>query len=253
MVLPSGSLGRAGLELEEAYDYYLELISFSQKISSDELSYTGYLFWQKSQIKPSSIRGIQIYIRNVGIGLYDQTLLNFSTVNSTSRAGQISGEIYVDQGLERALNIDRNSFRETDAHYVALQRDIWNKLGSATRGRGVMGKSIDAYFNRKNRSDAEEDGEHQRQLREATQKIVGDQLVFEFADELNEKPYEMNGKHLVVFSNSVAWPRATMDKKQSQRILIPVKAAVESGAKAADILHLLEELLLNKAKANTHE
>ena len=42
--------------------------------------------------------------------------------------GQVSGEIYVKEGLESALNIDRSSFRETDSHYLAIRAHLWNLL-----------------------------------------------------------------------------------------------------------------------------
>ena len=62
------------------------------------------------------------------LGLYDQTLLNFSKVDSRLEIGQISGEIYVEKGLERALKVDRESFHETDPHYLVLQDHIWKEL-----------------------------------------------------------------------------------------------------------------------------
>jgi hypothetical protein len=42
--------------------------------------------------------------------------------------GQVSGEVYVQEGLESALNIDRASFRETDPHYLALRAVLWKQL-----------------------------------------------------------------------------------------------------------------------------
>ena len=44
--------------------------------------------------------------------------------------GQITGEIFIEYGLEDALNIDRDSFRETDVHYQAMRAYIWDKLSS---------------------------------------------------------------------------------------------------------------------------
>src|SRR5207247_2568810 len=42
--------------------------------------------------------------------------------------GQVTGEIYVEDGLEPALNIDRDSFRETDVHYQAMRAHVWELL-----------------------------------------------------------------------------------------------------------------------------
>jgi hypothetical protein len=43
----------------------------------------------------------------------------------------ISGEIYIEDGLEDALNIDRNSFRESDIAYIKLQEYLFTKLGGS--------------------------------------------------------------------------------------------------------------------------
>jgi len=100
VLLPSGAVARED-KIERGYDYYIETFGRDEPEDEEPLKYEGYMFWQRRQVEPSAVRGIQIYIRNVGIGLYDQTLMGFSVVNPTSRAGQISGEIYVEEGLER--------------------------------------------------------------------------------------------------------------------------------------------------------
>ena len=46
----------------------------------------------------------------------------------TVRSKWVSGEIFVDVGLEAALNIDRDSFNEHEEHYKALQKYIHDLL-----------------------------------------------------------------------------------------------------------------------------
>ena len=43
--------------------------------------------------------------------------------------GGMTGEVYVDSGLEEALNIDRNSFNETHGHFVHLRESLFRHLG----------------------------------------------------------------------------------------------------------------------------
>jgi len=64
----------------------------------------------------------------VGIGVFDKSLLNYP-IRVGPMGGGICGEIYVEHGLEHALNIDRNSFRETDPHFLALQDKLFDELG----------------------------------------------------------------------------------------------------------------------------
>ena len=129
ILLPSGMLAQPE-EIKEGVDVIISTLNFDEEVDGSRLKYQGYLYWQKNQNKPSAICGIQLYIRHVGIGLYDQTLLNFTQINSTIEAEHLSGEIYVEEGLERALNVNRQSLRESDPHYLVLQQHIWKELAS---------------------------------------------------------------------------------------------------------------------------
>jgi hypothetical protein len=243
VLLPSGAVAREE-KLERGYDYYLETFSRDETEDKDRLKYEGYIFWQRKQVEPSAVRGVQIYIRNVGIGLYDQTLMGFSIVNPTSRAGQMSGEIYVEEGLERALNVDRDSFRETDAHYIALQEHLWKLLGSATRGDGIMGMSVDAYWKRRDRREEQALEEHIQTLAERVQQASGGKFVLEFSDQEKPQPYVVGDNQITVYDSSPRWPRSRSERLLYQQLLIPVRAAIAAGASAEKVLALLEKILL---------
>src|SRR5207245_869148 len=76
---------------------------------------------------PEELKGVQLRIRNVGIGKYDKSWLGYPFEEGL-KFGQVTGEVYVEDGLEPALNIDRDSFRETDVHYQALRAHVWQLL-----------------------------------------------------------------------------------------------------------------------------
>lgn len=92
------------------------------------LEFYGYIYHQRRQIMPSELQGILIRIRNVGIGGYDKTLLDYPK-NIGPMVRGMTGEIYVQKGLEEALNIDRNSFNETHPHFIKLREIIFSLLG----------------------------------------------------------------------------------------------------------------------------
>jgi len=244
-LLPSGDPARKG-QLEQGYDYYLQTFREEETVDGDPLKYEGYIFWQMKQNEPSAVRGIQIYIRNVGIGLYDQTLMGFSRVNPTSRAGQISGEIYIESGLERALNVDRNSFRETDAHYIALQKYLWKLLGSAARGDGIMGMSVDAYWKRKESVEEQAQKEHIQELRELVQLASGGKFALKFSEQDEPQPYTVGAHQIAVYDNSPRWPRPSRERRLYQRLLVPIKAAIAAGASTEQVLAFLEKTLLKQ-------
>lgn len=114
----------------EQDDYQIEDFTRHRVVGGERLIYQGYIYRHTKPL-PVASRGILIYIRNVGIGIYDHSLMKLSDVNPN--VANISGEIYVETGLERALNLARNGFREKDKHYLALQQDVWEIVETLTQ------------------------------------------------------------------------------------------------------------------------
>jgi len=106
--------------------YYFE---FDEDVFESRLKFSGYIFSQVSRaIRPFELNGIQVRLRNVGIGGYDATFMKYYKQVETIRSKWVSGEIFVDAGLEAALNIDRDSFNEHEEHYKSLQKFIHDLL-----------------------------------------------------------------------------------------------------------------------------
>jgi hypothetical protein len=102
-------------------------LDYSVMIGDRPLRLTGYVYSQQPGITPEEIKGVHIRIRNVGIGLYDRTWLGYP-FDEGLKFGQVTGEVFIVEGLESALNIDRDSFRETDVHFQALKAYVWGVL-----------------------------------------------------------------------------------------------------------------------------
>jgi hypothetical protein len=64
-----------------------------------------------------------IRIKDVAVGYYDTSMLDYR-INEGPRSRWLTGEIYVSEGLEDALNIDRDSFNKFHPQYKALQTFI---------------------------------------------------------------------------------------------------------------------------------
>jgi len=117
-------------------------ISFDDVVAEERLQFSGYIFGQTQAVTPLELNGMQIRLRAVGIGGYDSTFLKYYRQIETIRSRWVSGEIFVDDGLERALNIDRDSFNEHDEHFKRLQvklheklDTVFNKLDSIARAQ----------------------------------------------------------------------------------------------------------------------
>jgi hypothetical protein len=99
-----------------------------QRVYGNTLAFGGYIAVQESlQLKPDELRGIMIRIKDIGIGYYDGSFLDYR-FNEGPRSRWLTGEIYVDQGLENALNIDRDSFNRFHPEYRAVQKYIHDVL-----------------------------------------------------------------------------------------------------------------------------
>jgi len=92
------------------------------KVYGVELKFHGYVVVQEArQLKPDELRGVLIRIKNVGIGYYDPSLLDYR-INEGPRSRWVTSEIYVEDGLENALNIDRDSFNRFHPEFREIQK-----------------------------------------------------------------------------------------------------------------------------------
>jgi hypothetical protein len=105
--------------------YTIEKIEpVQKKVYGKDVSFHGYIIVQEgAQLKPDELRGIMIRIKSIGIGYYDPSMLDYR-INEGPRSRWLTGEIYVDDGLEDALNIDRDSFNRFHPEFRAVQEYI---------------------------------------------------------------------------------------------------------------------------------
>jgi hypothetical protein len=130
ILLPHGS--------SVVHKVYANLNLDKQLSDSRTLRVRGYLYWQNTRILPRELEGILVRVRNVGIGGFDSTYLGYPK-HEGWKFSQLCGELYVDDGLDEAINIDRASFRETDEAYLSLQDFLYQRLGKATdQGAGIF-------------------------------------------------------------------------------------------------------------------
>jgi hypothetical protein len=147
-------------------------LAFDRKVAGRRLRFSGYIYVQQPRIQPEELKGVHIRIRHVGIGRYDKTWLGYP-FDEGIKFGQLSGEVFVDDGLEPALNIDRDSFRETDVHFQAMKAYIWE----------VLQKSVFPEFKSR-----------QKAFRETRQARQNASATAAFLECLNELPAPLTGE-----------------------------------------------------------
>lgn len=104
-----------------------EIRYVSQNVAGSPLSFNGYLFQQTGRIYPRDIQGVLIRLSNIAIGKYDNSMLTYPYAEGP-RYSMVSNEIFIQQGFEDALNIDRDSFNELHPHYMRVQSYVHSLL-----------------------------------------------------------------------------------------------------------------------------
>lgn len=103
---------------------------YDKSITGGGLSFEAYFYWN-SKILPLNHNGMLIRINNASGTLFDSSFMSYPVAEKTT-LGQITAEVYVKNGLDSALNIDRESFNYSHPHYQMLMKWVHNALRQVT-------------------------------------------------------------------------------------------------------------------------
>lgn len=79
-----------------------------------KLAFEAYLFWT-GKVIPKENNGVLVRIRGASGALFDRNFFNYQ-ISEQTRLRQITSEIYIQSGMDAALNIDRESFNFAHPH-----------------------------------------------------------------------------------------------------------------------------------------
>ena len=122
------------------------------ELTGGPLEFEAYLMWAP-KIVPTEHQGVLVRVHGSSGTLFDPTFLRYQ-VSEQTRLRQISCEIFVSEGLEAALNIDRESFNYAHPHVVyitkwlhaalrrvaTVQKRIAGEIRGATREAAAAGE-----------------------------------------------------------------------------------------------------------------
>src|SRR5690606_26853202 len=100
-------------------DDVADFVSFRKSLTAkndDKIGLKGYFFINNSILFPREVNGVAIRIRKIPIAEqfgFDDTFMKYPNYTNQLFRNWISGEMYIEKGLEDAMNIDRKSFRVT--------------------------------------------------------------------------------------------------------------------------------------------
>jgi len=109
-------------------------------ISGGPLKFKAYIFWN-SKIAPVEHQGVMIRIHDASGTLFDQSFMKYQ-VQEITRKTQLTCEIFIDEGLDSALNIDRESYNFSHPHVVFLTRWLHSALRQFANANKAIAKSI---------------------------------------------------------------------------------------------------------------
>ena len=214
--------------VQEEEDYKVYPVEFDGVVDDRRLAFTGYIYHQRKSIAPPELRGLLIRIRNVAIGMYDKSLLNYPKAQGP-RMAALSGEIYVEEGLEDALNVDRNSFRETDPHYLKLQEVIYTRLGGnrKTRTPGVF-SDISKRSRERNRARRSREGlEVRMKMLDDIRNVFGESFEIITSDDDSPIAVEVDTESgtVTIYERHPVFPRSRTTRRLFERVLIAYELA----------------------------
>jgi Histidine kinase-, DNA gyrase B-, and HSP90-like ATPase len=107
-----------------------------------QLSFEAYLYWN-SKIVPKETAGVLLRVREASGTLFDPSFLNYQ-ISEQNRLSQITAEIFVQDGLDGAINIDRESFNYSHPHFLFIQKWLHRALRLLiNRNKGIAKEDLD--------------------------------------------------------------------------------------------------------------
>jgi len=205
-------------------------LKIDQKINGSWLKGQGYIYSQGGKsIYPSELRGLLIRIKGVAIGEYDKNFLDYP-LNEGPRISWLSGELNVDEGLEDALNIDRDSFNQAHPHYIAVQQLIHDAMDKEVRP--WLYRNLD---DRKKERDREAEAHQKAAVNETIATVFPDITRVEHVNRPSQRgqaeqfvpPVLINTDDgRVEVNDAAAWPRARRNRELAEQIAIGFEAAL---------------------------
>jgi hypothetical protein len=187
-------------------------------VYNGKLTFSGYLVAQEGkQIKPPELRGLLVRIKGVAVGLYDPSFLDYQT-NQGPRSRWVTGEVYVSEGLEDALNVDRDSFNQFHPQYKVLQEIVHQQLNDLFKAMYV--KIQERSASRAKQRSVSRRVDFQHTLRRAT----GMSLSVTVGSSARPRVHARSGKLALQLPN----PDALRTKRSQQELASAILAIFET-------------------------
>lgn len=120
-----------------------------KELSGGPLAFEAYLFWTP-KIAPTEHQGSLIRIHGSSGTLFDPSFMRYQ-VAEQNRLRQITCEIFVSEGLDSALNIDRESFNNAHPHSVYITKWLHGALRQLASAQKKLAKEASDHARDENK------------------------------------------------------------------------------------------------------
>lgn len=120
--------------------YRQEFDGIDAAISCGPLDFYCYIFWNP-KVVPTEHQGCLVRIHGSSGTLFDSSFFSYQVAELT-RLRQVTCEIFVTEGLEAALNIDRESFNVAHPHTVMLTKWLHSALRQFATAQKRLAKEL---------------------------------------------------------------------------------------------------------------
>ena len=110
------------------------------ELSGGPLEFEAYLFWAP-RIVPKQHQGVILRVGNASGALFDADFMGYETSELT-RKSQVTAEIFVSEGLDDAINLDRESFNYAHPHYQFLTKWLHSAFRQFSNRHKELGKQL---------------------------------------------------------------------------------------------------------------
>ena len=108
--------------------------------SGGRLAFEAYLYWN-SKIIPKESIGALLRVNGASGTLFDPDFLGYQIAEQT-RKKQVTCEVFVLEGLDGALNIDRESYNTSHPHYLFIQKWLHNAFRQFATQHKRIGREV---------------------------------------------------------------------------------------------------------------
>ena len=193
---------------------FLFPLEFSRDVWGTTVKVRGYIYSSAGlALHPTDLRGILIRLKHVGIGEYDKSFLGYRFTEGP-RFAWLTGELYVEEGLENALTIGRDGFDVGHPHYIALRTWLHNELQSRVFPTLHKGMAV-----RRVRKETEVGNTRQRRFLESISSLAGRPLRIERVRNPNGTAVHVDIElGVAVINDAAPWPRGKRQRELAQRL-----------------------------------